>query len=134
LPTFRFEPAARDRGRYLGRLVEPSPAPIPLPPTAESLRVLIGHAADQDPLPHTHHAIARWCADAARLWREAEESGDAIADPVALAVAEDVDAQFDLFLANSYMPEELNDLDVSHVQLPQAWFASWLAQLDAGPG
>ncbi len=48
-----------------------------------------------------------------------------------LPILAEVDAQWDLHLANTYTFEELIILDLSQVRLPKAWFVDWLRALDA---
>ena len=43
----------------------------------------------------------------------------------------DVDAQWDLFLANTYTFDELRILDYNSVRLPKEWFVDWLRSIDA---
>lgn len=50
-------------------------------------------------------------------------------DPETLAVAKDVDAQWELFLANTYTLAGLQGLDFSTVELPFDWFETWLLEL-----
>ena len=149
MSTFRFEPGRRrPRGsrRFVGTLIEPEPVPIPLPATVESLRALLADAAHADPGPRPHHAIARWCRAAVERWYAVEEQWDAAhgtdaprsalpfgGDAHALDVAEDVDAQFDGYLFNTFAPAALDGLDAWAVRLPREWFVSWLARLGGEP-
>lgn len=41
-------------------------------------------------------------------------------------VLEDISAQWELFLTNTYSIEELQQLDFSKVELPVEWFYRWL--------
>jgi len=47
----------------------------------------------------------------------------------AFVVARDIECQWDLFLANSYPLEELQNMDLSKVKLPQEWNIQWLERL-----
>ncbi|OIK10804.1 hypothetical protein BIV60_20255 [Bacillus sp. MUM 116] len=44
-------------------------------------------------------------------------------------VLEDISAQWDLYLTNTYSLEELQQLDFSKVKLPKEWFDGWLKEL-----
>ena len=44
-------------------------------------------------------------------------------------VVEDVDCQYELYLANTYTLEQLQHMDHSTVALPCEWFTQWLSQL-----
>jgi hypothetical protein len=142
--TFRFEPPRRRRrgSRFVGTIIEPEPVRIPLPATVESLRALLADAAHADPGPLPHHAIARWCRAAWEQWYAVVEqwyaAHDTDAPPSALPfggdaraldVAEDVDAQFDLYLFNTFAPAALDGLDAWAVRLPREWFVGWLDRL-----
>ena|GEM_PF-2646968 len=48
---------------------------------------------------------------------------------IVTAVAADVDAQWDMFLANSYELKKLQELDFSEVRMPLEFFEDWLKQL-----
>lgn len=48
---------------------------------------------------------------------------------IATGIALDVDAQWDMSLANSYKLEELQKLDFSTVNIPVEWFNDWLKQI-----
>ncbi|MGG3449925.1 hypothetical protein [Domibacillus aminovorans] len=50
-------------------------------------------------------------------------------DEIAFGIARDIECQRDLFLVNTYSSEELQNLDLSKVKLPQDWFIEWLKQL-----
>lgn len=44
-------------------------------------------------------------------------------------ILEDISAQWDLFLANTFSLKELQQLDFSKVKLPIEWFEGWLKEL-----
>jgi hypothetical protein len=48
----------------------------------------------------------------------------------ALAVAKDIECQWDLYIVNSFSLKELKTLDQSKVDLPQDWFQKWLEELN----
>ncbi|ASS93811.1 hypothetical protein [Peribacillus simplex] len=59
---------------------------------------------------------------------EAEVSNEL--DEIAFGIARDIECQWDLFLVNTYSFKELQNLDLSKVNLPQDWFIEWLKQLN----
>ncbi len=48
---------------------------------------------------------------------------------IAAEIALEVNAQWEMFLANSYEYKELEKLDLSTIRLPVIWFSDWLKQL-----
>jgi hypothetical protein len=51
-------------------------------------------------------------------------------DSLSLPVLTDVEAQWVLFLANTYSYEQLNEIDLESVKLPCSWFQDWLSKID----
>ena len=45
----------------------------------------------------------------------------------ATEVANDIDAQWDLYLANSYSLNELQTIDLATICLPREWLEKWLS-------
>jgi len=81
----------------------------------------------------SHEFIAAWCSRFAQYFRD-EFDADRIGYDhklrVAEEIAEDVDAQWELFLMNTYSSEELQHIDHSSLKLPFEWFQEWLEKLD----
>ena len=44
-------------------------------------------------------------------------------------IAEDVSAQWDMYLSNTYSLEQLQTLNFSRVELPNQWFQEWHEQV-----
>ncbi|WP_375768053.1 hypothetical protein NR798_41280 [Archangium gephyra] len=101
---------------------------IQKPFTAQSLREVLQWGLTPDSAPHTHREIAEWCFRFCQVHEEEFERSGAWAS--ALRVADDVDAQWELFLVNTYSNAELQRLDFSAVRLPVEWFAAWLSRLE----
>ncbi len=58
------------------------------------------------------------------------QEGDVPAQIEAAAdVAQEVEMQWDMYLANTYTLQQLQRLDFSQVRLPAEWFADWVARL-----
>ena len=75
----------------------------------------------------SHYDFAQWCDNFTMVLDEVELS--LIAEN-AVIVARDIECHWGLFLANSYSFEELKNIDLSKVKLPQEWFVQWLDQLN----
>jgi hypothetical protein len=119
----------RKRNKYIGSWTETPCEKVELPFTIESLRSLLSYGAGPDS-PYTHQQIADW---ANRFWWECTKGSlSESSDPKLSAAAEialDADAQWELFLVNTYSLEELQHLDFSSVRLPHDWFDKWDIQL-----
>lgn len=103
-----------------------------LPFTEKSLSALLQLGAAV-PAGVTHRDIADWCSRFAQHCRDEYDAGRLDLDhhmKRAENIAEDVDAQWELFLENTYSVEELREMDLSRVMLPKEWFLNWLDQLE----
>lgn len=129
MTQYEFEPnpARQSRNRYVGSWTEPEVEPIPLQFTSENLRRLVALAADSTSASYTHQQIARWCD---RFWTHFYEAPDVHDRTPELDVAEDISAQWDMTIANTYSLAERKTLDYAEFRLPQEWFVDWLRQLD----
>jgi len=120
------------RNTYIGSWRETDFTPIHLPFDITTFQYLLA-TATLSTNPYTHQQIADW---ANRFWWEClEGSLTEATDPQVAEVAElaaDIDAQWDLFLVNTYSLEELQVLDFSQVVLPEAWFHLWLRKVSYG--
>ncbi|MGX6444012.1 hypothetical protein ACWM35_12425 [Neobacillus sp. K501] len=71
---------------------------------------------------YTHQQICNWCD-----MHYMNENG--LNDEKLYDILEDISAQWDLYLANTYSLKELQQLDFSKVKLPTEWFEGWLKEL-----
>ena len=93
--------------------------------TIENFRKLLEDGAKESNAEFTHQQIADWC----RRWN-CEIHSDRVDVPAEIGeLIFDVDAQWDMYLFNTYSIEELNQLDFPQIQLPTEWFQKWTAQL-----
>lgn len=123
--SYNFQPGKRKgRNRYIGCWEETGWREISLPFTRESLITVLAWGAGEQPSTHTHQDIARWCDLLNLMWHTDTPEGDALKPLVDLA--EDVSAQWDLHLANTYTLEQLQALQFSDINLPVEWFQDWL--------
>ena len=120
----------RKRTCFVGTYSEARAPSISLPFTLTNFRTLLAEGARPDPR-YTHHQIKDW---ADHIWQRYTVS----ADPshvvpaeieVAAALAQEIEMQWNMYLANTYTLSELHHLDFSRVSLPQQWFVDWLARL-----
>jgi hypothetical protein len=98
---------------------------INLPYSYESLVRLLSRISINEN-NFSHYDFAQWCDNFTMVFDEVELF------PIvenAVAVVQDIECQWDLFLVNSYSLEELQDINLSKVTLPQEWFIKWLEQL-----
>ncbi len=122
----------RKRTRLVGAYRESPAPPIDLPFPVANLRALLAEGVRPD-ARYTHQQIKNW---ADRFWWTQFEQPDFLGIDVPLDIeraadlAQDVQMQWDLYVANTYTLPELQHLDFSQVRLPLEWFAGWLAQLD----
>ena len=107
------------------RWVEPQCEKILEPFTVEHLSYLLTEGAKLSDYRYTHQQIADWC----RRWlieivNERLDSPNTIYD-----IVQDIDAQWDLHLFNTYTYEDLIKLDLSQIRLPLEWFVNWSDRL-----
>jgi hypothetical protein len=123
-----FQPSIKPgRNRYVGSWQETGWREIALPFNATNLATLLEQAAGLLPTEFTHQDIAHWCDRYILAARAGEfrQSPDP-AERKAASIAEDVSAQWDLFLANTFSLPQLQALNFSEVRLPSEWFHDWL--------
>jgi len=124
MTRYEFKPNLKKSGRnqIIGSWDESQCKDIDLPLTKKSLKVVLSWGANMKYSPYTHQEIANWCD---KFHMEGMEK-----DEVAIDIAADVDAQWDLYLVNTYKLEELQGLEFSKVELPVEWFKEWLEKIN----
>lgn len=128
MTSYAFKPGKKKgRNKFVGSWSESASKKIGLPFTIESLRLVLSWGISPNEGGYSHQDIAHWCDrfHMAKFDVETDRPMD-----IATGVAADVDAQWDMFLANTYKLEELQNLDFGRVNLPVEWFTDWLSQLD----
>jgi len=124
--------AKRRRTRQIEVYSEPQTPPINLLFTLSSFRALLTEGARPDGR-YTHQQIKYWADQFWWKWSkqvELQKTDVPTEIEAAAALAQDIEMQWDMFLANTYTLPELQRLDFSQVLLPFDWFTDWLAQLD----
>ena len=101
---------------------------IDLPFTVESMKTVLTWGASPIKSSFTHQDVAHWCD---RFHMAMFDIDTDKATSVATGVATDVDAQWDMHLANTYSLEDLKNLDFSKERMPAEWFIDWLKQIDS---
>jgi len=128
MSRFEFKPDKKKSGRnqYIGSWTESACKEIDLPFTKESMVVVLTWGLNQNGSQYSHQEIAHWC-DRLHL---ASEQHNSDLEPAIIDVAADVDAQWDMYLANTYSLEQLQNIKHSEVQLPTEWFKEWLSNVN----
>lgn len=116
MARFEFKPDRMKSGRnqYVGAWEENACKEIDLPFTKESMVIVLTWAIEEGS-PYTHQEIAHWCD---RFHLSCDEHD--------CDVAADVDAQWDMYLSNTYNLDELQGLKYFEIRLPVEWFKEWL--------
>lgn len=128
MTSYTFKPGKKSgRNEFVGSWSESASKKIDLPFTIESLRSVLLWGISPNGGDYSHQDIAHWC-DRFHMAKFDVETDRAM--DIATSVAADVDAQWDMFLANTYKLEELQNLDFRQVSLPVEWFMDWSSQLD----
>lgn len=126
---FVFGPSGKKgRNKFVGSYTETPSKNIDLPFTVEALKTVLQLGTTPDSSPYTHQDIAHWCDrfHMAMFDRDTDQKMN-----VATGIAADVDAQWDMYLANTYSLEGLQKLQHSTVCMPLEWFNDWLRQLES---
>lgn len=128
MTIYTFKPdKKKGRNKFVGSWSESVSKKIDLPFTVESLRSVLSWGLLLQESEVSHQDIAHWC-DRFRMATFDVFPDDAMG--IAIGVAADVDAQWDMFLTNTYLLEELQNLDFGQVCLPLEWFVNWLNQIE----
>lgn len=116
-----------NRNHYVGSWQETGWSEIALPFNASNLSTLLDQAAGNLSAEFTHQDIAHWCERYSMAARMGEfRQSSAPTERMVASIAEDVSAQWDLFLANTYSLSQLQALNFSEIRLPAEWFRDWL--------
>ena len=127
----------RKRNRSAGAYLQPAPAPIDLPFTLTNFRALLTDGARPDTdARYTHQQINDW---AGSFWWTQFGRPDFLGFDVppeiekAADIAQDVEIQWVMYVADTYSLEELQHLDSSKVR-PTARMVFWLVSTTAPTG
>lgn len=81
----------------------------------------------------SHFQIVEWCSHFVEEFDLEKDDNFSIKPSEAIAIADDVVVQWELFLATQYTLDDLHKFALSDVVLPKAYFEQWLNQLLALP-
>ncbi|PSR54088.1 hypothetical protein AHMF7605_11430 [Adhaeribacter arboris] len=113
-----------------GQVIETGFKDIPLKLTKENLKELLTEIINQE-TKYTHQDFANWCrTHFSKIISQDIELEEIGIDEATYEVIMDVDAQWDLYLVNTFKIDELKELDLTKVHLPLEWFKNWLKQLE----
>lgn len=93
--------------------------------SSQNLHILITLAINQK---ISHKALVDWCS---LYIYEADKEDDQVLllDDKARTVMLDIDAQWELFLTNTFTVSELQTLNLDLIKLPVQWLEDWLEKL-----
>jgi hypothetical protein len=115
----------KTKNKLIHRWVEPQCEKIQESFIADNLSELLGEGSKPSKSKYTHQQITDWC----RRWL-VEVINDRMEAPEPVYdIIQDIDAQWDLYLFNSYTYEDLIKLDLSQIRLPLEWFVEWSNKL-----
>ncbi|MGI2203193.1 hypothetical protein ACROAH_04690 [Shewanella oncorhynchi] len=100
--------------------------PANMPFTRDAALQMFKWGATPEFAPYTHKQIAEWCD---KFWCQYLEVDAEPEIESLLPVLTDVDAQWDLYLVNTYSLSELQTKDFEHEHMPKEWFSEWLRQV-----
>ena len=118
------------KNKYLGKWTETDSEKINLPYDVESLKTVLKFGTIPETAQFSHQDIAHWCS---RFWETKfinDSKCNENVNNIALDIANDVDAQWDMFLSNTYTLKQLQNLQFSKIQMPIEWFHHWLEDIE----
>lgn len=75
----------------------------------------------------SEYDFAKWCDNFTIIFDDVDVSSNT---EEALAIARDIECQWDLYLVNTYSIKELQNIDLNMVRLPHEWYTQWLKELN----
>lgn len=114
----------KGKNKYLGSWTETGAKPIEFAFSPLNLLILLEQASKGQDREYNHQDIANWCL---KYWEKYSEDETGLDDLEKLAVqlTSEVEAQWDLYLSNTYLLDQLKELDFASVYLPKEWFEQW---------
>jgi hypothetical protein len=112
-----------------GIVTETGAKEIPLHQTKENLKKLLTDIVNGTS-QYSHQDFANWCSIFYGYIHWSDKDLEELnIDEATCDTLGDIDAQWDLYLINTFKYDELQILDLSTVNLPTDWFVEWLNQL-----
>ncbi|MEH7106759.1 hypothetical protein [Bacillus sp. JJ1764] len=112
------------RNRYVGSWSETNLIEIDWSFSKENLVGLLKSVVNKTN-QYTHQQICNWCDKHYMNFM----NEDGLGDEKPYVILEDISAQWDLYLANTFSIKELQQKDLSKVKLPIEWFEGWLKEI-----
>lgn len=110
-----------------------SDTPIEKPYTLRNLADLLSQGLLGSMSRYSHFQIVEWCSHFVDEY-DRQPDDELPTDPnAAIALADDVVVQWELYLASQYTLDDLQRFSLSDVVLPKAYFEQWLNDLLALP-
>lgn len=94
----------------------------------ESLKKLLEQVCNKEN-DFSQYEFSEWCDNLTMVFHDDDREELSEEEAVAAGVARDIECQWDLFLINTYSPEELQTLDLFKIELPHHWFIEWHKEL-----
>ncbi|MDV2990883.1 MAG: hypothetical protein N4J56_000537 [Chroococcidiopsis sp. SAG 2025] len=96
----------------------------------ENLASLLAQGAGLEMTTYTHQDVAHWCdrPHMAFMYGDLPVDEDSTLKTCA-DITEEVSAQWDLYLSNTYSLEQLQTLCFSRIESPKQWFKNWYQQI-----
>jgi hypothetical protein len=111
----------KNKNKLIHQWVEPQCEKIEEPFNIQTLNNLLNEGAKKSGSKYSHQQIADWCR---RWYIEVINEHLNISEQI-YDLVQDIDAQWDLYLFNTYTYEDLINLDMSQIRLPLEWFDEW---------
>jgi len=118
------------KNKYLGKLKENDFVPIKAEFTVDNLLNIINEMVSKTS-QYSDQQFAHWAESFStkHIAVNSIERNHKLAK--AVEIAEDIYMQWELYLVNKYSLQELQQLDLSKVKLPNEWYKKWQLKLVA---
>lgn len=113
----------KKRKNYIGKYIEPVYETITSVFCLASLKSHLENIVNETS-EYTEKEFVDWCYKNFTKKMDSEEENSEMNK--ALNIAEDIDIQWDLFLANSFSLSDLQKIDFNKIQLPKEWYIKWV--------
>lgn len=110
-----------------------SDTPIDKPYTLENFADLLSQGLLGSMSRFSHFQIVEWCSHFVEQYDLQPDDQIPMEPAKAIALADDVVVQWELYLATQYTLDDLNRFTLSDVVLPKNYFEQWLNSLLALP-
>lgn len=102
---------------------------ITLAYTPENLKDLLNKVCNKEN-SFSQFDFSKWCDNLTMFFDDDEREELNEYETLAAWVATDIEAQWDLFLINTYSSKILQDLDLTKVELPHQWWIQWSEEMN----